>query len=317
MADYLDKLKKNPETALQGVSLSNPLLKEIWHSIPEHERAESEMPRRGHKLKQWLIEWAKTRKERIEKAGSYHHPSNLIHSDDVNKNIQYPKSQQDLYVHDEPPSPIANTHHEQGSPGDVLLRAYNSPIPTNKSINNLSLGSNDSLSGYYLSPNQRPTSPADSASSIFESSDVCEQTMGNTNKTARNRWRNTDHGVGRNNADPLIELRRLQHQQQLQQQQLNQQHLLQQRLFIGKNPQYQQNLQYQHNAYQQQYPQLQSQLYQQQLYQRNVSSPMKCPGCQGRDQKIKQMNKLITRLLDKLEDTVRDTRSELQYEGLN
>ena len=58
MADYLPLLLKDPSGTLRPIKPTNPILKEVFHAIPEEQRRGVAMPERGHALKAWLEQWA-------------------------------------------------------------------------------------------------------------------------------------------------------------------------------------------------------------------------------------------------------------------
>lgn len=64
MANLLLLLERNSQTALKKVKNTNPVLKEIFLSIPEAERAGLDVSERGSVLKRWLVDWATAKQRR-------------------------------------------------------------------------------------------------------------------------------------------------------------------------------------------------------------------------------------------------------------
>jgi hypothetical protein len=57
MSDFVTQLRRDPEAALRSIKPNNPLLKDIFYAIPEHERQGITLPARGFLIKQWLEDW--------------------------------------------------------------------------------------------------------------------------------------------------------------------------------------------------------------------------------------------------------------------
>jgi hypothetical protein len=56
--DFLEELRRDPEHALLHVKNTNTdLLTSIFLAIPELERSGVDLPRRGYKMKAWLLEY--------------------------------------------------------------------------------------------------------------------------------------------------------------------------------------------------------------------------------------------------------------------
>mmetsp|Transcript_20702 Transcript_20702/g.40992 ORF Transcript_20702/g.40992 Transcript_20702/m.40992 type:complete len:281 (-) Transcript_20702:209-1051(-) len=277
MADLIPGLMKDPRGTLSKIKTTNlPILQDIWNAVPANYRAGLSCPERGSEIKQWLVNWA----EQLSKGGKDYDAEEHENLPPTPLTPSRPKSAKKAAAPTpHPPTTTPQANHSSSTPPHTPQ-----PLPTSDSLLHLQQLSSPGAGINTLNPamlallqslQPNPQQQAPQQNGYLDQNNFLQGGMGNPQ---------------------MQHLRQQQQSLQMQQQQLQQLEVQLQ--------QQQQQVMLQQQA---------GQLGQLQMLAQHSHDISGCAECKKKDIRIEKLKKLLSELLEQLDDTVLEARGDLTF----